>query len=343
MIRRAEGIGNPRDGGIYSPIMSEMIRVPPGKAGRSADEGRSPGEGRSLARSVLTGTGLLAAAGAATKLFGLLSSPILTRLAGPSPYGVVALAATISSLATTVAVMGVDLSYTRYFFEGGGAKGEQVERFCWRFSMGTGLAVSVIAGWIWWWWDDSSDSPGGLGAVVAATTFAAVCMAMATTRRRVRGGYSRIAAATVTGAAIGVPLAVFLAWGWRPDEWAMLLGALAGSIATAAILGVPSARTLFTRSGLDRDQRRELLHMGFAGAVTAPMFWVMNSADRWFLGAWAGQGPLGVYAFASGIGLTGMLINSALVTAWFPEMSREYETLRENALGNIGRLWARFA
>jgi O-antigen/teichoic acid export membrane protein len=83
--------------------------------------------------------------------------------------------------------------------------------------------------------------------------------------------------------------------------------------------------------------------MGFASAVTAPMFWVMSSADRWFLGAWAGQGPLGVYAFASGIGLTGMMVNSALTLAWFPEMSREYETSREDALGGIGRIWARLA
>ena len=83
--------------------------------------------------------------------------------------------------------------------------------------------------------------------------------------------------------------------------------------------------------------------MGFAAAVTAPLFWAMNSADRWFLGAWAGQGPLGVYAFASGIGLTGTMVIGALTTAWFPEMSREYETYREESLGNIGRLWARFA
>ncbi len=321
--------------------MLESFRNPWGNSTRSAEGGPGAAGKPSLARSVLGGMGLLAAAGAATKLFGLLSSPILTRLVGPSPYGVVALAGTISSLATTVAMMGVDLSYARYFFEDNGARGEQVERFCWRFSIGTGLVMSFLAGWAWWWWDDTSGSPGGLGAVVAAGTFVAVGIAMATTRRRVRGGYSRIAAATVAGSAIGVPLAVLLAWCWRADAWAMLVGALVGSVATVSILGVPSARTLLSRSGLDGGQRRELLRMGFASAVTAPMFWVMNSADRWFLGAWAGQGPLGVYAFAAGIGLTGMMVNSALTTAWFPEMSREYETAREDTVGNIGRLWAR--
>lgn len=309
-----------------------------------ATGGRPGGPGgRSLARAVLGGTGLLAGAGAITRLFGLVSSPILTRLVGPEPYGVVALAGTISSLATTVAMMGVDLSYARYFFDGGSARGEAVERFFWRFSLGTGLAMSLLAGTFWWWWDDATASRGGLAVVVAAGTFAAVGIAMATTRRRVRGRYPRIATATVAGGAVGVALSVLLAWCWRPDAWAMLGGSLAGSAVTMAILGIPPAATLLVGSGLDGGKRRELLQMGLASAVSAPMFWVMSSADRWFLGAWTGQGALGVYAFASGIGLTGMMVNTALTLAWFPEMSREYEASREDALKGIGRLWARLA
>jgi O-antigen/teichoic acid export membrane protein len=132
---------------------------------------------------VLGGTGLLAGAGAVTKLFGLVSSPILTRLAGPEPYGVVALAGTISSLATTVAMMGVDLSYARYYFDGGSARGEAVERFCWRFSLGTGLAMSLLAGVVWWWWEDAAASSRGLSVVIAMGTFVAVGIAMATTRQ----------------------------------------------------------------------------------------------------------------------------------------------------------------
>lgn len=310
---------------------------------RTAGEKPGSAEGPSLARAVLGGTGLLAAAGAVTKMFGLVSAPILTRLVGPASYGVVALAGTISSLATTVAMMGVDLSYARYFFDGGGAKGEAVERFCWRFALGTGLAMSLLAGAAWWWWDETTRSTRNLAAVVAAGTFVAVGIVMATTRRRVRGGYPRIATAMVAGGAIGVALSVLLALRWRPDAWAMLGGALAGSVATVAILGVPPATTLLLQSGLDGGQRRELLRMGFASALTAPMFWVMSSADRWFLGALAGKDLLGVYAFASGIALSGMLVTSALTLAWFPEMSREYEASPEAATASISRLWARLA
>jgi O-antigen/teichoic acid export membrane protein len=276
-------------------------------------------------------------------MFGLLSSPILTRLVGPSPYGVVALAGTISSLATTVAIMGVDLSYARFYFDGGGEEGEAVEHFCWRFSLGVGLAVSLLA-WAGWRWGSSSMStPADLGPVVAGTTFVAVATSMATTRQRVRGAYFRIAAGTVVGGGVAVALSILFALRWRPDAWAMLVGVLAGAVATLGILGLPPPATLFRSSCLAPERRRELLRMGGASIVTAPMFWLMNSADRWFLGVFAGQEPLGVYAFAAGIGLTGMLLNSAVTLAWFPEMSREYESSRQDAPANIGRLWARLA
>jgi O-antigen/teichoic acid export membrane protein len=298
---------------------------------------------RSFARAVFGGAGLLAAAGILTKLFGLASSPILTRLVGPSPYGIVALAGTISSLATTLAMMGVDLSYARFFFDGGGDEGDAVERFCWRFSLGMGLAVSLVAGFGWWWVSEAPPGPGDLAAVVAAGTFTAVATSMATTRQRVRGSYFRIAVAMVAGGGLAVGLSVLLALLWRQDAWAMLVGALAGSVATVAILGVPAPESLLRSSGLAPERRRELLRVGSASAVTAPMFWVMNSADRWFLGAWAGQGQLGVYSFAAGIGLSGMLLNTAVALAWFPEMSREFESSRDHAPASIGRLWARLA
>lgn len=301
------------------------------------------GQSLSFARAVLGGAGLLAAAGVVTKLFGLLSSPILTRLVGPSPYGIVALVGTISSLATTVAIMGVELPYARFYFDGGGEEGEAVERFCWRFALGVGLVLSLLAWAGWRWGSGPLSAPEDLGPVVAGTTIVAVAISMATTRQRVRGAYSRIAAGTVAGGGVAVALSILFALRWRPDAWAMLVGVLAGALITLAILGIPPPATLFRSSSLAPERKRELMRMGVASVVTAPMFWLMNSADRWFLGALAGQEPLGVYAFAAGIGLTGMLLNSAVTLAWFPEMSREYESSRQDAPANIGRLWARLA
>ena len=155
----------------------------------TAGESPRAAAGRSLARAVLGGTGVLAAAGAVTKGFGLVSAPILTRLVGPEGYGVVALAGTISSLATTVALLGVDLSYARFYFDAGGPA-EEVERFCWRFALGAGLAVSLLAGAGWWWGSAGVPRPWDVASAVAAGTFLAVVTTMATTRRRIRGSWT---------------------------------------------------------------------------------------------------------------------------------------------------------
>jgi len=110
-----------------------------------------------------------------------------------------------------------------------------------------------------------------------------------------------------------------------------------------AVVGFPPMDTFSGGSGLSRDARRQIVRLGLAGAVTAPMHWVMNSADRWFIGLSQGEGPLGVYAFATSVGLAGMIVNSAVTLAWFPETARDYESDREEATSRIGRIWARLA
>ena len=305
--------------------------------------GREETRGGSLARTVLGGTGLIAAAGGITKLLSLITAPILTRTLGPSPYGVVALLGTVTSLATTVALLGVDLSYSRFFFSGDREDSANVERFCWRFAIGSACIVSLTAGLAWWGGSDRLELSGGLALMIVIGVFLAVVNVMATTRQRLRGAYARIAASIVGAGAVTAVLSVLLALFWKRDAWALLLGAAGGVVVGTAIAGLPSLGNLRERSGYPWSYRWEILRLGLAGAVTAPMFWLMNSADRWFIGMWLGPGPLGVYSFASGMGTIGILVNSAITLAWYPEMSRAYEASEQEARVQIGRLWARLA
>jgi O-antigen/teichoic acid export membrane protein len=292
---------------------------------------------------VIGGTGLIAVAGGVNKLFTLVSAPILTRALGPSPYGVVALLGTVTSLAATVALLGVDMAYARFFFSGSPEDGRAAERFCWRFTMGSACGISLLSGLGWYLWSGGVGLPSALGLMVAAGVFLAVAGTMASTRRRLSGSYFRIAVSVVATGLVGAALAIALALYWRRDAWALLVGAAAGAAAGIAVLRLPPAETIFRGSGLSVDVRRQILRLGLAGAVTAPMHWLMNSADRWFIGLWQGQGPLGVYAFATSVGLAGMMVNSAVTLTWFPEIARDYEAAGEEAAPRIGRLWARLA
>lgn len=310
--------------------------------GAGGSDNRKPNE-RSLARAVMGGAGLIAVAGGLNKLFSLVSAPILTKVLGPSPYGVVALLGTITSLATTVALLGVDLSYSRFFFSGVPEDGEKIEGFCWRFSVGMACGVSLASAFAWWAWSDLLGFPGNLAVMIGAGIFLAVVNVMATTRRRLRGAYLRIALSIAGTGFTGAVFSIFLALFWRSDAWALLVGTAGGVTIGVAIAGLPPAGLVFGRSGLPWNARWRILRLGLAGAVTAPMYWVMNSADRWLLGMWLGPGPLGVYSFAAGVGTIGILVNSAITLAWYPEVSRAYETDAEGARAQIGRLLARFA
>ncbi len=298
---------------------------------------------RSLTRTMVKGVGVMVTTGVIARLFSLVSAPILTRLVGPSPYGILALIGTVSSLAASVALVGIDLAYARYFFAGRGDHSSAVESFCWRFALGLGLLFSMTAGIGWWRLIPSASVHRDLALMAGLTTMAAVTSVMATTRQRIRGAYARIAMATLAGTGVGILVSLLLARFWRPDSWAMLSGTLVGSILSLGILGLPRGQFLLQKSTLDSRERRGLLGLGLASMATAPMFWVINSADRWFLGLWVGAGAVGVYAFSASLGLSGMMINSAITTAWFPEVSREFEHSGECAPRNIARLWARLA
>ena len=296
----------------------------------------------SLARTVITGAGLLAVAGGIGRLFSLISSPILTRVLGPSPYGVVALLGTVTSFATTAALLGVDLSYSRYFLAADPERAYAVERFCWRFAAGAAIAAATAAAAAW-----SLGVNGGLSeslaVMVALGTFLPAMNVMATTRQRLLGSYGRIAVSIVVSGGVGVALSILLALVWRPDAWAILVGTTAGITAGTVVAGLPSLRLFAKGSGLPVAHRWEILRLGLTGVVTAPMFWVMNSADRWIIGGCLGQETLGVYAFSINVGQMGAMLNNAITLAWFPEMLKAYEGSRDEATDAIGRMWTRLA
>lgn len=298
-------------------------------------------KGRSLARSVVIGVGIIGVAGAVNRLFSLVSAPFLTRVLGPSPYGVVSLLSTVTALATTLSLLGIDSSYARFFFSDSGERREAVERFCWRFSLVSASVVASAAGVVWWILSPRAGLPPDFAIMAVAGVALSVLTGMGTTMRRLRGSYSRIALSIVASGGVGVLVSIAIAAYVRKDAWALVAGATCGLAAASAVLGLPSLRELMRDSGLSNRERWEILRLGLTGAYIAPVYWLMSSADRWFLAGWRGQEELGVYSFAGSLGMVGIMVNSAVTMAWFPEMIRVYEFSREKAPAELGRMWTR--
>jgi O-antigen/teichoic acid export membrane protein len=107
-------------------------------------------------------------------------------------------------------------------------------------------------------------------------------------------------------------------------------------------LGLPRPTIKFLgKSELPFGEKKAIIFLGMTGTTTAFMYWLISSADKWFLAKFAGASVVGAYSIASSIGSIGLLLNSSLTLTWFPEASRLYGRLASDALPEIGRLWER--
>lgn len=297
----------------------------------------------SLARRVIAGTSVVTAAGVFSRLLSLLTVPILSRLLGPEPYGVAALVGNTVALASTLALFGIDLAYMRYFTQESGEARAGVERFCWRLAA-TGAGTAALASTaVWLWLGDRWVSPQQLSVVLylAPAVMLSVAITMATTRVRLAGRYSLMGFAIACGAVAAAVASVAAALLGQRDAWCLLEGTMAGSATTLALLGLPEMSTFVRRSELDRAKKRALMALGLSSSVTAPMYWVISSSDRWFLAHYADAAAIGVYSMIANVAMVGLMLNSSLTLAWFPEASRIYGENRTQALAPLGRLWER--
>ena len=128
---------------------------------------------------------------------------------------------------------------------------------------------------------------------------------------------------------------------WRQDALALLIPMLLGYLIPVLFLGTPSIAGLAKPSGLTRKEGAALIKIGLAGVVTAPMYWLLSSSDRWFLQYYHGAEAVGVYSIGYSVAIVGMMINIAVITVWLPEAAREYEQDPERAQVTLGRLMDR--
>jgi O-antigen/teichoic acid export membrane protein len=296
----------------------------------------------SLAKQVIGGAAVVTVAGAGARLLAILTVPILSPLLGPVPYGVAALVGTVVSLASVLALLGIDMAYARFYLQEDEHKRSAVERFCWRFALTGSLITALVASCGWWWigdqWLAEYRSIAAYSVIGIVLTVAA---AMATTRIRLMGNYRRIAGALFVASVVSSALSIGLALLWRRDEWALLFGTVVGTVTTLLLLGLPNKSILLQPSQLPPETKRAVVTLGLAGSVTAPMYWVISSADRWFIGEYRSTAEIGIYSMAASVAMLGLMLNSSLTLSWFPEASRAYGEKGRAALPSLGRLWSR--
>ena len=293
-------------------------------------------------RRLISGTSQLTLSNGVVRLFSIVSMPILTSLLSPQAYGVAALAGTVISLMSVFALAGIDMSYTRAYHSAQPPSGVSVEHYCWRFAI-LGALLSAVCGAVAWWFfnRDSIDQVASMAILVAlGIAFSAPCT-MAQNRARLAGRYRAMALTIIATGIICVAASIGIAATWRQDALALLLPMLLGYLIPVLLLGAPSVAGLAKPSGLTRNEGAALIKIGLAGVVTAPMYWLLSSSDRWFLQHYHGAEAVGVYSIGYSVGIVGMMVNSAVRSVWLPEAAREYEQDPARAQVTLGRLMSR--
>ncbi len=275
------------------------------------------------ARELMRAVSWLSAGNLAVRALAFFTMPLLTVWLSPHAYGEAALVATVISLVSVFALAGMDMSYSRCYFASGYGPPEAVEVFSWRLVAGLAALLALVGAALWAFGLAAYfGADPGLAPFVLFGIFASPMFIMAQAHARLRGRYA-ITSLSLWGVALAAAgIALLTARYWRQDAWPLLLSMVLTYALPLALLGTPSPRRLLAPSGLAPTQRWRILGVGIAGVVTAPAFWILSSADRWFLARSHGTEAVGVYAIGATIGTLGTMFNTAITTAWLPELAR---------------------
>jgi O-antigen/teichoic acid export membrane protein len=295
-----------------------------------------------FSRRLAFGTTQLTLSYGVVRLLTLVTMPILTTLLNPRAYGVAALVTTVISLVSVFGLAGIEMSYTRAYHSAQPPSGVVVEQFCWRFATIGALLAATFGAIAWLLFNpDSAAQDHSLTILLAFGVLLSVANTMSLMRAQLAGRYRAIAA---TGIATGIicPMAsIGIAAVWRQDSLALLIPLVLGNLIAVLILGVPAIAGLSKPAGLTWQEGASLIKIGIAAVVTAPMYWLLASSDRWFLQYFHGVEAVGIYSVAYSVAIIGAIVNGAAFAVWLPEASREYEQDRERARVTLGRLMSR--
>jgi O-antigen/teichoic acid export membrane protein len=296
-----------------------------------------------IIKKVFGASAIIILANGLNRFFAILAAPILTRVLGPAPYGVMALVGTATSLASTLSLLGIDMAYVRFYFSKTKTTSHSVEIFCWRHAILSSIAVGVLSIYAWQLLLGKPYSSFLIALIVALTIILIVANTMSQTGARLREKYTRIGLAIIASGMCSTLTTIGLAMLWRADEWPLLIGFSFGILISVVITGIPKGNSLARSSGLAAKEKWAIIKLGSPGLVTGTMYWILSSSDRWFINHFWGERAVGIYSFAYNVAIIGIIVNTAMVLTWFPESIRAYEKDSKGASAVLGEVWGGLA
>lgn len=250
--------------------------------------------------------------------------PLYAKMLGPSEYGMLELLTVTGSLLLITSVLGFNSALTRYYVT---EKNEREQNKIFQTAFFTVITVAavlivililsapVISRVVF-------GSPQYalywriLFVTVLSDATAAILLALFRSQTKA-GLYSTI---NFSKLVLTLGLNVLFVGFLKEGVFGVLIGNLLGSVSGLSLGLIFSVR--YIRVRFSRKYLILLARFGLPLVVSGFGFFVINSADRYFLKAYAGLADLGAYALGYKIGMLMSLAVNAFVVAWPPLMFR---------------------
>lgn len=274
---------------------------------------------RQLAKdSVIYGIG--GAAGNGITFFML---PVYTRIFSPADYGTIEMMTVIVSLLTAFLVMGMDSAQSFYFFEQKG-KGKPAQKILvsailqWRLTWGLGMVLfaGAMAPLINRWFFG-----GELPWVYFAVSFSGALFVTVMSQsveifRLLYRPWSYIGV-TMFNTILGAGFILLFVLAFQQGIFGFFLGSSIASL-VVAFFGWYMVREYLDFSAWHWQWWYRLLRFGVPLLPAGLGFYVMSTADRWFVQHYHGEAELGLYAVGARFALLMALAVDTFRKAWWP-------------------------
>ncbi|HEY3727757.1 MAG TPA: oligosaccharide flippase family protein [Solirubrobacteraceae bacterium] len=279
------------------------------------------------------------------RLAGIITLPLYARAFGPKEFANLELAVATYSLLGGVVDLGLTSAFVRSFFDYGkdreGIRGRRLvvsTSFSVIFGSSFFLATALVV------FRDFAARvifvhPGEaeiqLVVLVAAMIPLGEAAILTAQLMRVCNERRSFVISTVVGSVITLAVGPVLVFGLHTGVQGVLVGQLAGFIASAAYGAVIARRWLRLR--FSRTRLAEMLRYGLPFLPTAAAFWALALLDRFMIARLSGLGQLGEYAVANRVTAPIPLILFGFATAYSPFILQLWKENREMELAVRGR------
>jgi O-antigen/teichoic acid export membrane protein len=259
--------------------------------------------------------------GVLSRFIGIFLVPLYTRILTPEDYGVIGLVASTLAVLSVLAVLGLDNSAHRWFWDSEDVDDRKVTIASWAWCqiaislvlcLGLLLAAEPLGAWL----GGRPDTAVALRVAALSLPFSALSTVLTNWLRMQRRAVPTLLfgiGVSLLNVGFGVLLVLTLRWGVVGAFAAQLGGAVVATAAAALLLG-----DWISPRHLRAARLGEMLRYALPLIPSALAFWIVGLSDRYFLQYFAGTGDVGLYQIASSVAVVAALATTAFQQAWGP-------------------------